>query len=114
MIAVTLRTHLHTTSTLQNKAQIFSPPYGTIWSVARTQTLVQLDDQLLANLDQRAAERGVSRSKLIRDAIESYLAADIDAAIDAAIEAGYHRRPPDEPGTLLHQIAVASIEAEPW
>lgn len=89
----------------------------TIWYnmvMARTQTLVQLEDQLLANLDQRAAERGVSRSKLIRDAIEMYLAADIDGAIDAAIEAGYRRQPPEEPDQLLQQIAVASIEAEPW
>ena len=82
--------------------------------MARTQTLVQLDDQLLASLDQRAAERGVSRSKLIRDAIETYLAEDINGAIDAAILAGYRRRPPDDPGALLRQIAVASIEAEPW
>ena len=82
--------------------------------MSRTQTLVQLDDQLLASLDQRAAERGVSRSKLIRDAIEMYLAEDIGGAIDAAIEAGYHRRPPDHPDALVQQIAVASIEAEPW
>jgi metal-responsive CopG/Arc/MetJ family transcriptional regulator len=82
--------------------------------MARTQTLVQLDDQLLAHLDQRAAELGVSRSKLIRDAIEMYLAATIDAELDAAIVAGYTRHPPADLDLLIHQTAVASIESEPW
>jgi metal-responsive CopG/Arc/MetJ family transcriptional regulator len=82
--------------------------------MARTQTLVQLDDQLLAHLDQRAAELGVSRSKLVREAIEMYLAATIDAEIDAAIVAGYTRQPPPDLDPLIHQTAVASIESEPW
>ncbi len=69
--------------------------------VARAQTLVQLNDTLLAALDQRAGKRGVSRSQLIREAIEAYLAEDYDAEITRQIIAGYERIPqamPDEWG----------------
>jgi mRNA interferase MazF len=47
----------------------------------------------VALLDERAARSGRSRSSLIREAIEAYLADDVDARIDAAIVAGYRRRP---------------------
>jgi Arc/MetJ-type ribon-helix-helix transcriptional regulator len=69
--------------------------------MARTQTLVQLSDSLLAALDQRAAQRGVSRSQVIREALEAHLAADHDAEISRRIIEGYERIPqatPDEWG----------------
>lgn len=69
--------------------------------VARTQTLVQLNETLLAALDQRAARRGVSRSQLIREAVEAHLAGDHDAEISRRIITGYERVPqatPDEWG----------------
>jgi predicted transcriptional regulator len=59
----------------------------------RTQTMVQLNEELLELLDQRAARAGVSRSQLIREAIEEYLAADWAAAIDRQIVEGYTRMP---------------------
>lgn len=61
--------------------------------MARTQTLVQLSDELLAVLDARAARDGLSRSALIRQAVEAWLASDVEAAIDEAIRDGYRRRP---------------------
>ncbi len=82
--------------------------------MARTQTLVQLDDGLIALLDQRASGLGASRSALIRRAIEAYLAADADAAIDEAIAAGYERVPAEDPALDVIALAAASIEAEPW
>jgi metal-responsive CopG/Arc/MetJ family transcriptional regulator len=82
--------------------------------VARKQTLVQLDDSLLALLDQRASSSGSSRSALIRDAIEAYLAGDVDAALDEAIVAGYQRVPAEDPAPEVSALATASIEAEPW
>jgi metal-responsive CopG/Arc/MetJ family transcriptional regulator len=82
--------------------------------MARTQTLVQLDDGLVALLDQRAARSGASRSALIRQAIEAYLAGDADAVIDEAILAGYGRVPADEPTADVIALAAGSIEAEPW
>ncbi len=82
--------------------------------MARTQTLVQLEDGLVALLDQRASKSGASRSALIRQAIEAYLAGDVDAAIDEAIVEGYGRVPAEEPTADVIALATASIEAEPW
>ena len=70
-------------------------------AMARVQTLVQLDDAQLAALDQRAAQRSVSRSQLIREAIEAYVADDLEAAVSRQIIEGYERIPmstPDEWG----------------
>lgn len=80
----------------------------------RTETLVQLDDRLLALLDQEAQRRGVSRSALIRAAIEHYLYDEVQSALDRALVAGYRRAPPREPTGLERVAAIASIEAEPW
>jgi predicted DNA-binding protein len=81
--------------------------------VPRTATLVQLNQELLAALDQHAAERGVSRSQLIREAIEAYLAETLDAAIDHEIVEAYRRRPQaDDPA--WEAALRESIAAEPW
>jgi predicted DNA-binding protein len=61
--------------------------------VARTQTLVQLNEALLAALDQRAARRGISRSRLIREAIEAHLRTDQDAEVSRRIIEGYTKTP---------------------
>ncbi len=79
----------------------------------RRQTLVQLNDRLLALLDERAARSGRSRSDLIREAIERYVREDEEAAIDAAIVEGYTRIPQeDDPWADL--LARESIREEPW
>ncbi len=83
-------------------------------AMARTQTLVQLTDELLALLDERAQRDGVSRSELIRRAVDRYLAEEAEAAIDRALVEGYTRHPAPEPDPLAIQLAVASIEEEPW
>jgi len=82
--------------------------------MARRQTLVQLNDELLALLDQRAAKTGRSRSDLIRSAIERDLAAEREAAIDAAIVEGYTRIPPPEHDPWADASAKRSIADEPW
>jgi len=82
--------------------------------VARRQTLVQLSDELLALLDERAARTGRSRSELIRAAIERELSADADAAIDAAIVECYRRIPPPEHEVWAEASAKRSIADEPW
>ena len=83
-------------------------------SVARRQTLIQLDDGRLAALDERAAVSGRSRSDLVREAIDLLLGTGDAAAIDAAIVRGYGRVPPsgDDPWAL--EGALAAIRAEPW
>lgn len=98
--------------------------------MARSQTLVQLNDTLLAILDQRAAKDGISRSQIIRDAIEAYLGQDHEAEISRQIIAGYERIPQaatDEWGNppgfmaaaarVLHRRIDAEERAEghePW
>ncbi len=88
-------------------------PLGYHWTMARTQTIVQLSDDLLAELDVRRAREGRSRSDLIREAIEAYLADDRAAAIDRAIVDGYTRMPPTEDFGATGAVR-ASLQSEPW
>jgi predicted transcriptional regulator len=82
----------------------------------RTQTMVQLNEHLLERLDRRAAREGVSRSQLIRHAVEDFLASDRQAEIDRQVVEGYRRMPQggehdvDEWGDL--GLAVATLSAE--
>jgi metal-responsive CopG/Arc/MetJ family transcriptional regulator len=82
--------------------------------VARRQTLVQLTDELLALLDERAAKSGRSRSEIIRAAVERELAAERETAIDKAIVDGYTRIPPPERDPWADASAKRSIADEPW
>src|SRR2546423_13752347 len=88
--------------------------YGTIWAMARRQTLVQLDDARLAALDERAAASGRSRSDLVREAIDLLLGTGDAGAIDAAIVDGYARVPAPEQDPRAFEGAIAAIKAEPW
>ncbi len=81
--------------------------------MARVQTMVQLSDELLADLDQVAVKRGISRSALIRELLEGSLAPGRLDAIGDAIVAGYQRVPagePDDWGALDHQADAAATE----
>jgi metal-responsive CopG/Arc/MetJ family transcriptional regulator len=83
-------------------------------TVARRQVLVQLTDDLVALLDERAARTGRSRSDLIRGALERELARDREAAVDAAIVHGYRRLPPPERDPWAVASARRSVADEPW
>lgn len=79
----------------------------------RTQTLVQLNDEMLALLDREAARRGLSRSALIRSAVAEYLHDARQAEITRDIVAGYERIPPgtpDEWGDLQVSSDQATVE----
>jgi len=83
--------------------------------MARKQTLVQLSDDLLARLDGQAAREGRSRSELIREAVEGYLADDREAEIDRQIVESYTREPQAEEDLVLAEWAARRmIAAEPW
>jgi predicted DNA-binding protein len=82
-------------------------------SVARTQTLVQFTNELLAALDQQAARSGRSRSDLIREAVERYLRESLDGEIDRQILEGYGRIP-QQPDPWADGMARESIAEEPW
>jgi metal-responsive CopG/Arc/MetJ family transcriptional regulator len=83
--------------------------------MARTQTLVQLTEELLRRLDERAAREGRSRSALIRDAIEAYLYDEEEARIDREIVEGYERMPvTDEEMEIAERETREMIREEPW
>jgi metal-responsive CopG/Arc/MetJ family transcriptional regulator len=84
--------------------------------VARTQTLVQLTDELVALLDERASRQHRSRSDLIREAIEAFLAADAEAEISRQIVDGYQRVPQEEDSLerWARRGARDLVEEEPW
>ncbi len=90
-------------------------PLATIWPVARTQTLVQLSDELLRRLDERAVREGRSRSALIREAIEALLHDEEKARIDREIREGYERFPEtEEEMRWAEASAHEGVEEEPW
>ncbi|HEX3733663.1 MAG TPA: CopG family transcriptional regulator [Solirubrobacterales bacterium] len=83
--------------------------------MTRTQTLVQLNEELLRRLDERAAREGRSRSSLIREAIETYMVDEARDEITRQIIAGYERIPEtDEEMASAEVSAREGIEEEPW
>jgi metal-responsive CopG/Arc/MetJ family transcriptional regulator len=83
--------------------------------VTRTQTLVQLSEELLRRLDERAAREGRSRSAVIREAIEAYLKDEENARIDREIREGYERIPETEEELRSAEASAReAIEEEPW
>jgi metal-responsive CopG/Arc/MetJ family transcriptional regulator len=81
-------------------------------AMARTQTLVQFSDDLLERLDRFRARAGRSRSDVVREAVERYLAADREAEIDRLIVDAYTRQPPDD--AWGDEPARRMIASEPW
>lgn len=68
--------------------------------------MVQLTDDLVAALDRHAERSGTSRSAVIREALEDFLATTREAEITAKLVAGYAQVPQgatDEWGTLAEQ-----------
>ena len=75
--------------------------------------MVQLRDDLVELLDREAEHRGMSRSALIREAIEQHLDSSRRAEIGRQIVAGYERIPqgvPDEWGSLEDEADTAATE----
>ncbi len=81
--------------------------------MARTQTLVQLTDEIVGMLDGVAGRRRSSRSAVIREAIEEYLARDRARLVDERMIAGYLAVPqavPDEWGDIERLADLATYE----
>lgn len=75
--------------------------------------MVQLTDELIAALDAEAQRLGVSRSAIIREAVEDHLRSSSERELTAKIVAGYTRVPPttpDEWGSLERGGDVATRE----
>lgn len=80
-------------------------------TVARTQTIVQLTDDLIADLDTESKRRGTSRSALIREAVVAYLAEGRESIITEQIVDGYRRFPPATPDEWGDAEAVGAMSA---
>jgi metal-responsive CopG/Arc/MetJ family transcriptional regulator len=77
--------------------------------------MVQLNQTLLELLDARAERDGVSRSRLIRDAVAAYLEADAEVAALQRVVEGYARLPESENDLrAAHADARALVADEPW
>lgn len=84
-------------------------------AIARKQTLVQLSDELVTQLDERAARDRKSRSAVIREAVEQYLEDDIERVISRRIVEGYTRIPQTEAEDPWDdEDALRVIDEEPW
>lgn len=59
--------------------------------------MVQLTEDLVVGLDKEATERGVSRSAVIREAIEEHLSLSREQVVGRQIVEGYTRIPPATP-----------------
>ena len=88
------------------------PRYRYHMVVARTPTLVQFSDDLLERLDRYRTREGRSRSEVIRDAVDRYLAQDRETEIDRLIVDAYTRQPQDD--AWSDEAARRMIATEPW
>ena len=79
----------------------------------RRQVLVQLDDELVARLDELAARRGTSRSEVLRRAARAVIEADELAAADRDLVEAYGRDPP-EPALVRAAARLAARTAPGW
>jgi hypothetical protein len=81
--------------------------------MARREVLVQLDDKLVAELDDLGQRVGVSRSALLRRGALAVLAADRLAQADERLVRAYEEQPPD--GALLESSQrLASESVTEW
>lgn len=81
--------------------------------MARREVLVQLDDELVARLDELAERTEVSRSELLRRAARALLEADEWAQADKRLTAGYTKYPPD-PVLLETSRRLAAETVPEW
>ncbi len=81
--------------------------------VARREVLVQLDDDLVAELDALAARLGTSRSELLRRGANAVLSAEALAAADRELQAAYRRQPAD-PALVQSARRLAAKTTPAW
>lgn len=81
--------------------------------MARKQVLVQLDDELVARLDEVAERHGVSRSELLRRGAMALLEAEELRAADKALQEAY-RRIPQDPAIIEGAARLAARTAPEW
>ena len=86
-------------------------PYPMV--MARKEVLVQLDDRLVARLDEAAAALGTSRSELLRRGALAVLEAQELQAADAQLREAYLRTPQD-PAIVESALRLAQESTSNW
>ena len=81
--------------------------------MARREVLVQLDDELVAQLDQIAKALGTNRSELLRRGAQAVIEAADLATADLQLVAAYRRQPP-EPALVRSATRLAARTAPAW
>jgi metal-responsive CopG/Arc/MetJ family transcriptional regulator len=81
--------------------------------MSRREVLVQLDDELVAQLDGLAARLGTNRSELLRRAAQAVITAEDLADADRELVAAYRRQPAD-PALVQSARRLAAQTAPPW
>lgn len=81
--------------------------------MARREVLVQLDDDLVARLDQVASEQGTNRSELLRRGAAAVLEATELAQADQQLRDAY-RRIPQDPAFVESAARLAAQTAPEW
>lgn len=81
--------------------------------MSRREVLVQLDDELVAQLDGLAARLGTNRSELLRRGAQAVIAAEELAEADRELVAAYRRQPAD-PALVQSARRVAAQTAPAW
>jgi len=81
--------------------------------MARKEVLVQLDDELVAELDARAEREGTSRSELLRRGAVAVLTALAERDDDEVLREAY-RRTPQDPAVIRSARRLAARTAPQW
>lgn len=81
--------------------------------MARREVLVQLDDDLVAQLDALATRLGTNRSELLRRAAHAVIDAEELATADRVLQGAYRRLPAD-PALLQAARRLAAETAPAW
>ena len=79
----------------------------------RREVLVQLDDDLVAQLDAIAQARGTNRSALLRQGAQAVIEADERLAADRRLVAAY-RRLPEDPALVESATRLAAHTIPEW
>ncbi len=76
---------------------------------------ISLPDDLLRSIDDQSAEAGLSRSEVIRQALEEMQRATSEKAVEAQYIAGY-RKHPETPAdvAVATSLPAAAVADEPW
>ena len=82
-------------------------------NMARRQVLVQLDDDLVEQLDELAADLGTNRSELIRRGAQAVLDAEQLAEADRELQAAYRWTPAD-PALVRSAGRLAAETGPAW